>query len=121
MNLDKSINNLTQRLDRISPETSNEANLNDGIIYWRGKKIIQLDQWFQIKKDYGLKAALQFFPNQYPPFGLPCAVEGIEDTKLKEEADKWYSEYEVLMEYRRNPTYGHEKCFRCLLSPAREQ
>jgi hypothetical protein len=121
LNLDKSINNLTQRLDRISPETSNEANLNDGIIYWRGKKVILLDQWFQIKKDYGLKAALQFFPNEYPPFGLPCAAENIDDIKLKEDADKWYSEYKELMEYRRNPAYGHEKCFRCLLSPAREQ
>jgi hypothetical protein len=48
-------------------------------------------------------------------------VEGIEDAKLKEDADKWYSEYKGLMEYRRNPTYGHESCFRCLLSPAREQ
>jgi hypothetical protein len=48
-------------------------------------------------------------------------VEDIEDAKLKEDADKWYSEYNDLMEFRRNPTYGHEKCFRCLLSPAREQ
>jgi hypothetical protein len=121
LNLDKSINNLTQRLDRISPDTSNEANINDGIIYWRGKKVIPLDQWFQIKKDYGMKAALQFFPNEYPPFGLPCAAENMDDIKLKEDADKWYSEYKELMEYRRNPAYGHEKCFRCLLSPAREQ
>jgi hypothetical protein len=25
------------------------------------------------------------------------------------------------MEFRRNPTYGHEKCFHCLLSSAREK
>jgi hypothetical protein len=120
LNLEKSINNLSQRLNRISPETSN-INLNDGILYWRGKKIILLGQWFQIKKDYGLKAALQFFPNEYPPFGLPCVAENIDDIKVKEDADKWYSEYKELMEFRRNPAYGHEKCFRCLLSPAREQ
>jgi hypothetical protein len=108
-------------LDRICPEAGNDTNYNDGIRYWRGKKIIPLDQWFQIKKAYSLKAALQFFPDNYPTFGLPCVIENIEDAKLKEDADKWYSEYKDLMEFRRNPTYGHEKCFRCLLSPAREQ
>ena len=117
MNLEKSINNLSQRLNRISPETSS-IDLNDGITYWRGKKIIPLDQWFQIKKDYGLKTALQFFPDDYPTCGLPSVSNHMPDAKLKEDADKWYLEYKNLMEYRRNPTYGHEKCFRCLLSPA---
>jgi hypothetical protein len=121
LNLEKSINNLTQRIDRISPETSNEANNNDGIKYWRGKKIIPLDQWFQIKKDYNLRVALQFFPDDYPTCGLPSVSDHIPDAKLKEDSDKWYSEYKNLMEFRRNPTYGHEKCFHCLLSPAREQ
>jgi hypothetical protein len=108
-------------LDRICPEAGNDTNYNDGIRYWRGKKIIPLDQWFQVKKAYSLKAALQFFPDNYPTFGLPCVIENIEDAKHKEDADKWYSEYKDLMEFRRNPKYGHEKCFRCLLSPAREQ
>jgi hypothetical protein len=121
LNLEKSINNLTQRINRISPEIGNEANLNDGIRYWRGKIIIPLNQWFQIKKDYNLRAALQFFPDDYPSGGLPSVSEHVADAKLKEHADKWYSEYKNLMEYRRNPTYGHKKCFRCLLSPSREQ
>jgi hypothetical protein len=121
LNLEKSINNLTQRIDRISPETSNEAKNNDGVIHWRGKKIIPLDQWFQIKKDYNLRVALQFFPDDYPTCGLPSVSDHIPDARLKEDSDKWYSEYKNLMEFRRNPTYGHEKCFHCLLSPAREQ
>lgn len=121
MNLEKSIRNLSQRLSRICPEAGNNANYNDGIRYWRGKKIIPIDQWFQIKKYYTLKAALQFFPNIYPTFGLSCVVKNIEDVELKEDAEKWYSEYEELMKFRRNSTYGHEKCFRCLLSPDREQ
>jgi hypothetical protein len=121
LNLDKSIHNLSQRLSRTCPEAGNNANYNDGIRYWRGKKIIPIDQWFQIEKDYTLKTALQFFPNDYPTFGLLRAVEKIEDFKLKEDADKWSLEYEELMKYRRNPTYGHQKCFRCLLSPDRER
>jgi hypothetical protein len=46
------------------------------------------------------------------PLGIP------ED--LKEEANKWYSDYVELMEYRRNPRIGRTKCFRCLLSPDAE-
>jgi hypothetical protein len=47
------------------------------------------------------------------PLGIP------ED--LKEEANKWYSDYIDLMEYRKNPRIGRTKCFRCLLSPSREE
>ena len=41
--------------------------------------------------------------------------------QLKEEANKWYCDYIELMEYRKNPRYGRTKCFRCLLSPSREE
>jgi hypothetical protein len=40
---------------------------------------------------------------------------------LNEEANKWYSDYIELMEYRRNSKYGRTKCFRCLLSPDMEE
>jgi hypothetical protein len=50
--------------------------------------------------------------SMFPLGGIP------ED--LKEEANKWYSEYIELMEYRRNPRYGRTKCFHCLLSPDAE-
>jgi hypothetical protein len=35
--------------------------------FWKGKKIISLDQWYQIKEGYGLKAALQYFPRHWAP------------------------------------------------------
>jgi hypothetical protein len=120
LNLDKLINNLSQRLSRFS-ETSSNTNCNDGIKYWEGKKIIPLDQWLQIKKDYTLQAALRFFPDDHPHYGLRYILDNIENPSLKEEADKWYSEYEDLMEHRKNPVYGRRKCFRCLLSPDREE
>jgi hypothetical protein len=121
LNLDKSINNLSQRLNKIYSESSSAANHDDGVNYWKGKKIVSLDQWLQTKKDYTLKAALQFFPDNHPHYGLRYILDNIRDPKLKEDADKWYSEYEDLMEHRRNPVFGRTKCFRCLLSPDREQ
>jgi hypothetical protein len=46
-------------------EMETEAKYYDPNYYWKGKKIVSLDQWYKIKEDYGLKAALQFFPNDY--------------------------------------------------------
>jgi hypothetical protein len=97
-----------------------EAKYYDSNYYWKGKKIVSLDQWYQIKEGYGLKAALQFFPNDYR-YGFACTFDDIEDIALKQEADQWYSDYVKLMEYGKNTEYGKTKCFRCLLSPDREQ
>jgi hypothetical protein len=48
-------------------------------------------------------------------------MNSIGDLKLKEDANKWYSDFKDLMEYRRNRRYGNTKCFNCLLSPDREE
>ena len=48
MNLGKTIKDLTNRLDIVHPYsssfTSNEVR-NDGIHYWKGKKIISVKDW----------------------------------------------------------------------------
>jgi hypothetical protein len=97
-----------------------EAKYYDPNYYWKGKKIVSLDQWYQIKEGYGLKAALQYFPNDYR-YGFACTFDDIEDTVLKQGAAQWYSDYVKLMEYGKNTEYGKTKCFRCLLSPDREE
>ena len=97
-----------------------EAKYYDPNYYWKGKKIVSLDQWYQIKEDYGLKSALQFFPNDYR-YGFACTFDDIEDTALKQEADQWYSDYVKLMEFSKNIEYGKTICHRCLLSPDREE
>jgi ArsR family metal-binding transcriptional regulator len=45
--LDKSVNNLSQRLDKLYPET-NSNNNNDGVNYWKGKKIVSIKEWKKI-------------------------------------------------------------------------
>jgi hypothetical protein len=64
---------------------------------------------------------LQFFPDDHPHDGLRYILDNLENPNLKEEADKWYSEYEDLMGHRKNLVYGRAKCSRCLLSPDREE
>jgi hypothetical protein len=49
LNLDKLINNnkLFQRLDKLDPDTNSNIK-NDGINYWKGKKIVSLSEWRKI-------------------------------------------------------------------------
>ena len=101
-------------------EMEKESKFYDPNYYWKGRKIVSLDQWYQIKEGYGLKTALQYFPNDFQ-YGFPCILDNIEDQKLKQEADQWYSNYVKLMEYNKNTEYGKTECFRCLLSPDREE
>jgi hypothetical protein len=126
LNLDKSVNNLSQRLDKLYPDTSSSNSSNDGINYWKGRKIIPLDKWLKITKantisrreNYNVKEGLQYFPDDYFEWMFPLG--GIPED-LNEEANKWYSDYIELMEYRKNSRYGRTKCFRCLLSPDMEE
>jgi hypothetical protein len=64
-----------------------EAKYYDPNYYWKGKKIVSLDQWYQIKEGYGLNVALQFFPNDYR-YGFASTFDVIEDTAIKQEADQ---------------------------------
>jgi hypothetical protein len=116
--LDKSIDKLSRRIERIDPSVSN--NNGSGTRYWKGKKIIPLEKWEEIafaNADAGgyrlmqTEEALEYFPDDYS-----ASFQGW----FKENANKWYSDYIKLMEYTKNPTYGNRKCFDCLLSGGRE-
>jgi hypothetical protein len=111
---------LRRILSEKNKEMEIEAKYYDPNYFWKGKKIISMDQWYQIKEGYGLKAALQFLPNDFK-YGFVCIFDNIEDHTLKQEADQWYSDFIKLMEYRKNTEYGKTECFRCLLSPDREE
>ena len=89
--------------------------------YWEGRKVISLNHWLKIKNNCGLKVALQYFPNDFPRSGFTFILCGIKDQTLMHEAELWCSDFERLMEYRRNAEYGKTKCFRCLISTDREE
>jgi hypothetical protein len=97
-----------------------ESKLYNPSYYWKGRKIVSLNEWFQLES-YSLKEALQYFPNNFPSFGFSYIVDNIEDQTLKQEADQWYSDFIKLMEYSKNAKYGKIKCYQCLLSPYREE
>jgi hypothetical protein len=73
-------------------EIERESKLYSPSCHWKGEEIVTLDQWLLIERNYGLKAALQYFQNHFPSYGFPY-VDNIEDQELKQEAELWYSDY----------------------------
>jgi hypothetical protein len=108
-------------------EIERESKTYNSDHYWRGKKIISLNEWRKIANSgkalaYGIRyqntqEAIRYFPNDYSQVLFPFGVQ----EGLEEEVDEWYSDYLGLMEYSRNPRFGKTKCDRCLLSPDREE
>ena len=126
MNLDKTIKGLTNRLNEILPlySASSSDFKNDGINYWKGKRIISVKEWNELYKKSSTytnsyksilasRKPLQYFPDDYN--GSISAAEVV-DEKLKEEIQKWNTDYYELLEFRKNPTLGRMKCTKCLLS-----
>jgi hypothetical protein len=111
LNLDKSISDLSKRIERLD---SLDGDGNDSN-HWRGKEIILLNDWIRLR---GTPYALQYFPDDFDKFWTFKTETELKDSD--EETRKWYSDYLALMEYKRNPNYGNAKCFHCLLSPDRD-
>ncbi|HSF50706.1 MAG TPA: hypothetical protein VLA74_08115 [Nitrososphaeraceae archaeon] len=126
MNLNKTIRELQNRLDEVHPysASTNSEVRNDGINYWKGKKIISVKDWNDLYEKSSTytngytitltsRKLLQYFPDDYTG-SIPTS--GIGDEKLKEETQNWNNDYYELLEYRKNPTLGRMKCSKCLLS-----
>ncbi len=125
MNRGKTIKELRNRLDIVYPSSTYTSNdiRNDGINYWKGKKIISAKQWNKIydknstitdnyKMTLTSRQPLQYFPDD---FNGPISSIGVGE-ELTEEIQKWNTEYYDLLEFRKNPTLGRNKCSKCLLS-----
>jgi hypothetical protein len=107
LKLEKSISNLSKRIERFDPPT------DDGN-YWKGKEIIPLEEWIKLKgTDYELK----YFPDDFNRLWTFKQESELKDERIK----NWYSYYLELIEDRRNPNYGRSLCFHCLLSPNWEE
>jgi hypothetical protein len=129
LKLDKLIKDskLVERLDKIDPDNAS-GNKNDGINYWKGKRIITLAEW---KKKVGrnneayqkdiesqrIKEAFRYFPDDYEKSLLAFAIP----QELMEAAEMWENRYLWLMEFRNNLKCGRALCFNCLLCPDKEE
>lgn len=113
MKLERLINNLAKKLDKLDPEFSscNRTGLN----YWKDKPIILLEDWIKFRDT---PYALDYFPDDFDQSFTYISEEDLEKGRELKDIEKWNSDYLELMEYTKNPNYGKVKCFHCLLSPA---
>jgi len=110
LNLERSINNLSKRIERFDSLNGDGNDSN----HWRGKETIPLNDWIQLR---GTPFELQCFPDDFDK-SQTFLIEG-ELRDSDEQTRNWYSDYLDLMEHKRNSNYGRTKCFHCLLSPDR--
>jgi hypothetical protein len=111
LKLDRSIDNLVKKLDRLDPIqiSINKTNLS----YWKSKLIIPLDQWTKFRDT---PHVLDCFPDDFDRL-LTCFSEDEFGEQKREDVRKWNLDFHELMEHTKNPNYGRLKCFHCLLSP----
>jgi hypothetical protein len=122
LNLDKSVNKLIDRIEKL--DSSNGNNKCDGINFWKGKRIISLEEWFQISRTNNLsnpdkhriKEGLEYFPNGYCEMIFPLGVPD----DIIENVSVWHKEYIELMDYTKDENLGKKKCTDCLLNPNNE-
>jgi hypothetical protein len=67
LKLDRSIDNLVKRLDKLDPilPTFDVPSINNrtGLSYWKGKPVIALEDWIQIRGQ--LPSRLEYFPDDF--------------------------------------------------------
>jgi hypothetical protein len=115
LKLERSIGNLAKKLDRLDPI---KASINKtSLSYWKNKPIISLDEWIRFRES---PYALDYFPDNFDQVLSYIPENELEKEKVREDIEKWNSDFIELMEHTRNPNYGKMKCFHCLLSPARD-
>jgi hypothetical protein len=66
LKLNRSINNLTKKLDRLEPHPLpphiSSSDSRTGLNHWKGKPIISLDDWIEIRNT---PCALDYFPDDF--------------------------------------------------------
>lgn len=116
MKLERSIDNLAKKLDRLDPRFSsvNKSVLNS----WKGRPIIPVDEWIKIRNT--TPYATDYFPDDFDQILTYTHENELEKGKEHENVKQWNSDFIELMEHTRNPNYGKMKCIHCLLSPHRD-
>jgi hypothetical protein len=114
----KRIEELNKKLDEIESATKESS----GLLFWRGKKIISVEQWQSIAKR-GYKEAIKYIPNgliDLPQFLL--ALKNATGHRYKDErCNKWMDDYYDYLHYSRNPQLGKRYCEKCLLEDDKDQ
>jgi hypothetical protein len=69
LKLERSIDNLAKRLDRLDPHLTTfhvpSNNNRTGLSHWKGKPVIALEDWVQIRGHLPSRLELEYFPDDF--------------------------------------------------------
>jgi hypothetical protein len=113
MNLIKEIERLSKKVDKISSDIEQER-LNP--THWRGRKIVPVEEWNSISL-FRREEAFNYLPDDFVA-GPFTAIFSDEDVEALQKIPNWMQDYIAFLEYTKNPSYGRDKCGRCILNGA---
>jgi hypothetical protein len=70
--------------------------------YWKGKPIIPLEEWIEIRNSYD---ALEYFPDDFDQVLSYIPQDEVDGEQEREDVKKWDSDYLEPMEHTKNPNY----------------
>jgi hypothetical protein len=115
----KRIEELNKKLDEIESATKESG----GLLFWRGKKIISVEQWQSITNKGVYKEVIKYIPNGFiaqPLFEL--APENRTGQRYKEgRYNRWINDYHDFLYFSRNRQLGERCCEKCLLEDDKDQ
>ena len=86
MNLERSISNLSKRIERFDTPFNSIGNANE-LKYWKGRRIIPINEWIKLKETSPYDAQ-QYFPDDFDSFWTFLTDDELEDSD--EQKRKWY-------------------------------
>ncbi len=84
MKLERSIDNLVKKLDRLDPQFSSSSRT--GLNHWKDKPIISLDEWIKFRDTHYI---LDYFPNDFDQsFIYLSAKDDLEKGRERKDMEK---------------------------------
>jgi hypothetical protein len=115
----KRIEALNKRLDEKESATKESGDLP----FWRGRKIISVEQWQSIANKRGYEEVIGYIPNSF----IDRPLSGLEGEKgdghsyKDERYDRWMNDYQDYLYYSMNPQLGERCCQKCVLEDDKDQ
>jgi hypothetical protein len=115
----KRIEELNKKLD----EKESAIKKSGDLPFWRGRKIISVEQWQSIANRRRYEEVIGYIPNGFIDHPLSrLAAEKRAGHRYKDEQyDRWMDDYQDYLYYSRNPQLGERYCQKCVLEDDKDQ
>jgi hypothetical protein len=117
--IQKRIEALNKKLDEKESAIKDIGNLP----FWRGKKVISVEQWQSIANKRGYEEVIGYIPNGVIdcPLSKLGGEKGADHSYKDEQYNIWMDDYQDYLFYSMNPELGERYCKNCVLEDDKDQ